>query len=253
MVATGVNGDGLPRGPGPAGRHVRNRCGVERVLRRPRRPRPVRGRPGHLRRPRRAGRGHRANLPGASWQRCRTHYAANLMSICPKIACGQRSRRCCTRCTTNPTPRPCTPSSTGSSSTSPTSCPPSREHLERPRGHPRVHRLPQGRLAQIWSNNPNERLNREIRRRTDVVGHLPQPRRDHPPRRRRPGRATRRMGRRPPLPRPRSPHAEPEGAGDDAGAAVGPSPLGAVQPDPTVSTIVPALKEVSSRGVTPPR
>jgi transposase-like protein len=25
-----------------------------------------------------------ANLPGASWQRCRTHYAANLMSICPK-------------------------------------------------------------------------------------------------------------------------------------------------------------------------
>ena len=25
-----------------------------------------------------------ANLPGASWQRCRTHYAANLMSVCPK-------------------------------------------------------------------------------------------------------------------------------------------------------------------------
>lgn len=25
-----------------------------------------------------------AHLPGASWQRCRTHYAANLMSICPK-------------------------------------------------------------------------------------------------------------------------------------------------------------------------
>jgi putative transposase len=27
-----------------------------------------------------------ANLPGASWQRCRTHYAANLMSVCPKSA-----------------------------------------------------------------------------------------------------------------------------------------------------------------------
>lgn len=25
-----------------------------------------------------------ANLPGATWQRCRTHYAANLMSVCPK-------------------------------------------------------------------------------------------------------------------------------------------------------------------------
>src|ERR671910_202469 len=25
-----------------------------------------------------------ANLPGAVWQRCRTHYAANLMSVCPK-------------------------------------------------------------------------------------------------------------------------------------------------------------------------
>src|SRR5699024_9849230 len=25
-----------------------------------------------------------ANLPGAAWQRCRTHYAANLMAICPK-------------------------------------------------------------------------------------------------------------------------------------------------------------------------
>ncbi|MDK6499385.1 transposase, partial [Escherichia coli] len=25
-----------------------------------------------------------ANLPGATWQRCRTHYAANLMGITPK-------------------------------------------------------------------------------------------------------------------------------------------------------------------------
>ena len=29
-----------------------------------------------------------ANLPGASWQRCRTHYTFNLMSVCPKHAWG---------------------------------------------------------------------------------------------------------------------------------------------------------------------
>jgi transposase-like protein len=29
-----------------------------------------------------------ANLPGASWQRCRTHYTANLMAVCPKHAWG---------------------------------------------------------------------------------------------------------------------------------------------------------------------
>lgn len=27
-----------------------------------------------------------ATLPGAAWQRCRTHYAANLMSTAPKAA-----------------------------------------------------------------------------------------------------------------------------------------------------------------------
>ena len=40
---------------------------------------------------------------------------------------------------------------------------------------PRVHRVPPSALAKIWSNNPLERLNKEIKRRSRVVGIFPNP------------------------------------------------------------------------------
>ena len=73
-----------------------------------------------------------ATLSGAAWQRCRTHYAANLMSVTPEEQLGLGQGVCCTRSTTSPTPTPCTPSSTGSSTPSPASCPRSPRTSKRP-------------------------------------------------------------------------------------------------------------------------
>jgi transposase-like protein len=114
-----------------------------------------------------------ANLPGASWQRCRTHYAANLMQVCPKSAWPAvktmlHSVYDQVDAAAVHTQFDKLLDSTGRS------LPKVAAHLDDARADLLAFTgFPQQIWRQIWSNNPNERLNKEIRRRTDVVGIFP--------------------------------------------------------------------------------
>ena len=140
-----------------------------------------------------------ANLPGAAWQRCRTHYAEDLMSTTPSPT-GDGSRHSCTASMTNPTPRPSAPSSTGSSRRWSTSCP--RSPTTSARLVPTSSRSPPSpRRSGVRSGpttpTPQPRDPAPHRRRRD----LPPPRLGDSPGRRRTRRTARRMGRRTTLPR----------------------------------------------------
>ena len=64
-----------------------------------------------------------ANLPGASWQRCRTHYAANLMSVMSEEHVAGSEGDAALRLRPTRRRQPSTPSSTGCWTTSKTSSP----------------------------------------------------------------------------------------------------------------------------------
>jgi len=112
-------------------------------------------------------------LPGSSWQRCRTHFMRNLLTRVPKKA--QEPVAALVR------------SIFAQADAEETHAQHGRVIEQLAERFPEAAELltaaeaeilafadfPKAHWRQIWSNNPQERLNREIRRRTDVVGIFP--------------------------------------------------------------------------------
>ena len=114
-----------------------------------------------------------ATLPGATWQRCRTHYAANLMSTCPKSA-WPAVKALLHSVYDQPTAEAVHAQYDKLLDSVTDKLPDVHAHLDAARADVLAFTtFPDGLWRQVWSNNPNERLNREIRRRTDVVGIFP--------------------------------------------------------------------------------
>jgi putative transposase len=114
-------------------------------------------------------------LQGAAWQRCRVHFMRNVLAVIPRA--GQEMVASMIRTVF---------------------AQPDREHVNAQfdevtrmleRSHPKVAQMlhearddllafcgfPSKHWRQIWSTNPMERVNKEIKRRTDVVGVFPNP------------------------------------------------------------------------------
>jgi transposase-like protein len=114
-----------------------------------------------------------ATLPGAGWQRCRTHYAANLMSTTPKSS-WPWVKTLLHSVYDQPDAEAVHAQFDRVIDTLHEKLPQVAEHLEAARADVLAFTaFPKELWRQIWSNNPQERLNREIRRRTDVVGIFP--------------------------------------------------------------------------------
>ena len=114
-----------------------------------------------------------AVLPGASWQRCRTHFMRNLLTRVPKSS------------------QPLVATLVRSIFEQPDATQVLEQHArvvdQLADRFPAAAELlidagpdllafaafPKEHWKQIWSNNPQERLNKELRRRTDVVGIFP--------------------------------------------------------------------------------
>ncbi|WP_425003118.1 IS256 family transposase [Mycolicibacterium sp. S3B2] len=114
-----------------------------------------------------------ATLPGATWQRCRTHYTTNLMALTPK-ASWPWVRTLLHSVFDQPDSESVAAQYDRIIDALSDKLPKVADHLEVARPDLLAFTaFPKQIWRQIWSNNPQERLNKEIRRRTDVVGIFP--------------------------------------------------------------------------------
>jgi putative transposase len=114
-----------------------------------------------------------ATLPGASWQRCRTHYLRDLLAKVPKptqpwVATLVRT------IFDQPDAAEVAAQFHRVVGALEGKLPEAAAHLDEARDDLLAFTaFPRELWRQVWSNNPQERLNREIRRHTDVVGTFP--------------------------------------------------------------------------------
>jgi putative transposase len=114
-----------------------------------------------------------AVLPGAAWQRCRTHYHRNLLTRVPKTAQPWVSTLVRT-IFEQPDPASVRAQHAHVVGALEAKLPQAAAHLDQARDDILAFTaFPREVWRQVWSNNPQERLNKEVRRRTDVVGIFP--------------------------------------------------------------------------------
>jgi transposase-like protein len=114
-----------------------------------------------------------STLPGASWQRCRTHFLRNLLAKVPKSA-GPFVATLVRSIFAQPDAEAVWAQFHRVAEQLEERFPAAAEMLEEAGTDILAFTaFPFAHWKQIWSNNPQERLNKEIRRRTDVVGIFP--------------------------------------------------------------------------------
>ena len=146
-----------------------------------------------------------AVLPGAAWQRCRTHYHRNLLTRVPKTAQPWVSTLVRT-IFEQPGPASVRARHAHVVAALEARLPAAAAHLDEARDDILAFTaFPREVRRQTWSNNPPGAAEQGDPPADRRGGHLPRPRRHHPPGRRGAGRAERRMDRIPPLHGPGNP------------------------------------------------